>query len=140
MDAKNLLNFTCHNMKLYNCNHANVRPGLIRNLEKAISTITDITQNQGLNSTINVKNFDDETYFTEKFPLPKCNNWSAIIAKTILIFKIKIQFLFTIVLKLLSCFSRQFRHHTTWPQYQGTISVFQGWFHYCWSRAHASWH
>ena len=50
-----------------------IRPGLIRNLEKAIVTITNLSQRLGLNSTINVKNVDDETYGKAKFPFPECS-------------------------------------------------------------------
>ena len=50
-----------------------VRPGLIRDLEKAMNTITNLGQHLGLNSTINVKNVDDETYGKALFPFPDCS-------------------------------------------------------------------
>ena len=51
-----------------------VRPGLIRDLEKAMNTITKIGERLGLNSTINIKNVDDESYGKARFPFPECSN------------------------------------------------------------------
>ena len=51
-----------------------VRPGLIRDLEKAMNTITTIGEHLGLNSTINIKNVDDESYGKARFPFPECSN------------------------------------------------------------------
>ena len=44
----------------------------IQDLEKAINTITNLSNVLKLNSVINVKPLDDETYGTDIFPLPDC--------------------------------------------------------------------
>ena len=44
----------------------------IQDLEKAIDTITKLTNVLGLKSVINVKPLDDESYGTDIFPLPNC--------------------------------------------------------------------
>ena len=106
--CKYLLNCIRQIMKCYNYHHTNVRPGLIQNLEKAINTITDITQHLRLNSTINVKNVDDETYNNAKFQFPECSNWPVFTAMTVLTSKIeiKIKFLFPFRNTILTKFYR----------------------------------
>jgi len=50
------------------------RRSFIQGLEKALDTITYLSQRLRLNSVINVKNFEDESYAKVKYPLPDCLN------------------------------------------------------------------
>jgi len=51
-----------------------VRRDYIQGLEKALDTITYLSQRLRLNSVINVKTFDDESYGKVIYPLPECLN------------------------------------------------------------------
>lgn len=50
------------------------RRAFIEGLEKALDTITYLSQRLRLNSVINVKNFEDESYGKVMYPLPECLN------------------------------------------------------------------
>lgn len=50
------------------------RPAFIEGLEKAIDTITYLSHRLRLNSVINVKTFEDESFGKVIYPLPECLN------------------------------------------------------------------
>lgn len=50
------------------------RPAFIEGLEKAIDTITYLSQRLRLNAVINVKTFEDESFGKVIYPLPECLN------------------------------------------------------------------
>ena len=49
-----------------------IRPAFISGLEKALDTITYLSNRLRLNTVINVKTFEDESYGTVIYPFPEC--------------------------------------------------------------------